>query len=32
MVKGITLRTIIGVMEDNGLFPGSIKFAGAGGR
>lgn len=27
-----TLTTIVGDMEDNGLFPGLIKLAGAGGR
>ena len=27
----LTLRMIRGVMEDKGLFPGCMKFAGAGG-
>jgi len=26
------LRTIVGDMDDNGLFPGTTKLAGAGGR
>ena len=32
MVVNYTLRTMIGDMDDNGLFPGLIKLAGAGGR
>lgn len=27
----LTFKTIVGVMDDNGRFPGSMKFAGAGG-
>lgn len=30
--KHSTLRTIVGAMEDNGLFIGTMKLAGAGGR
>lgn len=30
-IVNLTLRTIVGVIDDNGLLPGWIKFAGAGG-
>ena len=29
--KRTTFRTIVGVMDDNGRFPGTMKLAGAGG-